>query len=152
MVLRIETLRVSNDPALETLALPQHSHPGDAGLDLRSDVDVTIKAGGGRTLVSTGIAVAIPDGYAGFIHPRSGLAYKYGVTVLNAPGLIDSGYRGELKVLLVNTDPDNDFVITRGERIAQLVIQSYESVELSEVDSFSGESIRGEGGFGSTGK
>jgi dUTP pyrophosphatase len=101
-------------------------------------------------LVPTGISIAIPDGYAGFIQPRSGLAYKHGVTVLNTPGLIDSGYRGELKVLLVNTDPTEDFEVKRGERIAQLVIQTYEQVNLVEVDELP-DSERGLGGFGSTG-
>ena len=98
----------------------------------------------------TGISIAIPDGYAGFLQPRSGLAYKHGVTVLNSPGLIDSGYRGELKVLLINTDPTVDFEVVRGERIAQLVIQSYEQVNFEEVDELP-DSERGLGGFGSTG-
>lgn len=107
-------------------------------------------AGGGRSLVGTGISIAIPDGYAGFLQPRSGLAYKHGVTVLNTPGLIDSGYRGELKVLLINTDPSTDFEVTRGERIAQLVIQAYEQVNFVEVETLP-DSERGLGGFGSTG-
>ena len=111
---------------------------------------MTLPAGGGRALVPTGISIAIPDGYAGFIQPRSGLAYKHGVTVLNSPGLIDSGYRGELKVLLVNTDPSADFEVTRGERIAQLVIQAYEQVNFVEVETLP-DSERGLGGFGSTG-
>lgn len=98
----------------------------------------------------TGLSIAIPDGFAGFIQPRSGLAYKHGVTVLNSPGLIDSGYRGELKVLLINTDPETDFEVTRGERVAQLVIQAYEQLSFVEVDELV-ESTRGEGGFGSTG-
>jgi dUTP pyrophosphatase len=101
-------------------------------------------------LVPTGISIAIPDGFAGFVHPRSGLAYKHGVTVLNTPGLIDSGYRGELKVLLINTDPETDFHVVRGERIAQLVIQAYEQVSFVEVDDLP-DSERGLGGFGSTG-
>ena len=132
------------------LELPAHATPGDAGVDLRASVDITIAAGGGRALVPTGISIAIPDGYAGFIQPRSGLAFKHGVTVLNTPGLIDSGYRGELKVLLINTDPTTDFEITRGERIAQLVIQAYEQVNFVEVDDLP-DSERGLGGFGSTG-
>ena len=111
---------------------------------------MTIAAGGGRALVPTGISIAIPDGYAGFIQPRSGLAYKHGVTVLNTPGLIDSGYRGELKVLLINTDPTTDFEVVRGERIAQLVIQAYEEVNFEEVQNLP-DSERGLGGFGSTG-
>jgi len=101
-------------------------------------------------LVPTGISIAIPDGYAGFIQPRSGLAYKHGVTVLNTPGLIDSGYRGELKVLLINTDPETDFEVKRGERVAQLVIQAYEQVNFVEVQELP-DSERGLGGFGSTG-
>ena len=107
------------------LELPAHAKPGDAGVDLRSSIDVTLSAGGGRALVPTGLSIAIPDGYAGFVQPRSGLAFKHGVTVLNTPGLIDSGYRGELKVLLVNLDPTEDFEVVRGERVAQLVIQAY---------------------------
>lgn len=136
-----------NDPTLE---LPAHATAGDAGADLRASEDVTLPAGGGRALVPTGISIAIPDGYAGFIQPRSGLAYKHGVTVLNTPGLIDSGYRGELKVLLINTDPTNDFVVQRGERIAQLVIQAYEELNFVEVEELP-DSERGTGGFGSTG-
>lgn len=138
---------VRNHPDLE---LPGHAKPGDAGVDLRASEDVTLPAGGGRSLVGTGISVAIPDGYAGFLQPRSGLAFKHGVTVLNTPGLIDSGYRGELKVLLINTDPEQAFEVRRGERIAQLVIQAYEQVNFVEVESLS-DSERGDGGFGSTG-
>ncbi|MGY9081538.1 MAG: dUTP diphosphatase [Acidimicrobiales bacterium] len=132
------------------LELPAHATPGDAGVDLRASEDVVIAAGGGRALVPTGISIAIPDGFAGFIQPRSGLAYKHGVTVLNTPGLIDSGYRGELKVLLINTDPETEFHVVRGERIAQLVIQAYEQVSFVEVDDLV-DSERGLGGFGSTG-
>ena len=132
------------------LPLPKYAKEGDAGCDLLSAEDLTIKAGGGRALVPTGLALAIPEGYAGFVQPRSGLAVKNGVTVLNTPGLIDSGYRGELKVLLINTDPSEPFDIVRGERIAQLVIQKVEQVEFDEVDSLP-SSERGEGGFGSTG-
>lgn len=124
---------------------------GDAGVDLRSAVDVVMAPGGRRELVPTGLAIAIPPGYAGFVQPRSGLALKYGVTVLNSPGLIDSGYRGELKVLLINTDPVESFEIKRGERIAQLVIQAVETVSFDEVDELN-ESERGAGGFGHTGR
>ncbi len=131
--------------------LPAYAKPGDAGLDLCANVDVTLAPGGGRELVPTGLAIAIPEGYAGFVQPRSGLALKHGVTCLNTPGLIDSGYRGELKVLLVNTDPSEQFEIRRGERIAQLVIQAVEHVTLVEVDELS-ESERGDGGFGHTGR
>ncbi len=133
------------------LPLPEYAKPGDAGVDLRATEDVTLAPGGGRGLVPTGVAVAIPRGYAGFIQPRSGLAFKHGVTVLNSPGLIDSDYRGELKVLLVNTDPTSPFEVTRGERIAQLVIQAVEHVDFVEVDSLD-ETERGEGGFGHTGR
>ena len=136
------------DPALP---LPEYAKPGDAGVDLRATEDVTLEPGGGRGLVPTGVAVAIPRGYAGFIQPRSGLAFQHGVTVLNSPGLIDSDYRGELKVLLVNTDPSTPFQVTRGERIAQLVIQAVEHVDFVEVDSLD-ETERGEGGFGHTGR
>ena len=134
----------------QELELPAHAKPGDAGVDLRASVDVTLAAGGGRELVPTGISIAIPDGYAGFVQPRSGLALKHGVTVLNSPGLIDSGYRGELKVLLVNTDPNQPFEVRRGERVAQLVIQRYEQVNFVEFAELP-ESERGVGGFGSSG-
>ena len=113
--------------------------------------DVELPPGGGRALVPTGIAIAIPHGYAGFVQPRSGLALAHGVTCLNTPGLIDSGYRGELKVLLVNTDPVEAFIVTRGERIAQLVVQAVEQVRFVEVDDLDA-SDRGSGGFGSTGR
>jgi dUTP pyrophosphatase len=136
------------------LPLPSYARPGDAGLDLLAREDVLLAPGGGRALVATGIAVAIPEGHAGFIQPRSGLALKHGVTCLNTPGLIDSGYRGELKVLLVNTDPTEPFQVTRGERIAQLVVQKVDHAVLEVVEDFDhlGESHRGEGGFGHTGR
>lgn len=133
------------------LPLPAYAKPGDAGVDLRATEAVTLLPGGGRALVPTGVAVAIPRGYAGFVQPRSGLALKHGVTVLNTPGLIDADYRGELKVLLINTDPAEPFVIERGERIAQLVIQAVEHVDFVEVDELD-ETERGEGGFGHTGR
>jgi dUTP pyrophosphatase len=132
------------------LALPTYAKPGDAGVDLRAREDAVLAAGGGRALVPTGVAVAIPAGYAGFVQPRSGLALQHGVTCLNTPGLVDSGYRGELKVLLVNTDPVEDFEVRRGERIAQLVIQPVARATLVEVRELEG-SQRGTGGFGSTG-
>ena len=132
------------------LPLPAYAKLGDAGCDLLASENVTLTAGGGRALVPTGIAIAIPQGWAGFVQPRSGLALKHGVTCLNTPGLIDSGYRGELKVLLVNTDPAEDFEITRGERIAQLVIQRVEQVSFVEVEQLP-DSERGAGGFGHTG-
>ena len=132
------------------LPLPKYAKPGDAGCALLAAEDVTLEPGGGRALVATGIAIAIPEGYAGFIQPRSGLAAKNGITCLNTPGLIDSGYRGELKVLLVNTDPNDSFNVVRGERIAQLVIQRVETAEFEELDALPATK-RGEGGFGSTG-
>ncbi len=133
------------------LPLPEYAKPGDAGVDLRAREAITLKPGGGRALVPTGIALALPKGYAGFVQPRSGLALKHGVTCLNTPGLIDAGYRGELKVLLINTDPTEPFEIQRGERIAQLVIQAVEQVDFVEVEELD-ESDRGAGGFGHTGR
>lgn len=133
------------------LPLPQYAKAGDAGVDLVATEDVELAPGGGRGLVPTGIAVAIPRGHAGFIQPRSGLAFRHGVTVLNTPGLIDADYRGELKVLLVNTDPVEPFLVTRGERIAQLVVQAVEHVQFREVDELDATD-RGEGGFGHTGR
>ena len=130
------------------LPLPVYAKPGDAGLDLRASEAASI-APGERRLVPTGLAVAIPDGHAGFVLPRSGLAMQKGVTVLNAPGLIDSGYRGELKVLLINHGAEA-IVIERGERIAQLVIQPVADARLLEVERLP-DSARGQGGFGSTG-
>ena len=130
--------------------LPARAHPGDAGLDLHAAEDVTLKPGE-RASVATGIAIAIPDGYAGFVVPRSGLGAKHGIGVVNAPGLIDSGYRGEIRVLLVNLDPNEAFELRRGERIAQLVIQHVEEASLREVSELPA-SARGEGGFGSTGR
>ena len=132
------------------LVMPAYATPGDAGADLVAAEALTIAPAGGRALVPTGAAIAIPDGYAGFVQPRSGLALRNGVTCLNSPGLIDSGYRGELKVLLINTDPSEPFGIARGDRIAQLVIQRVEQADFVEVDELP-ESTRGEGGFGSTG-
>jgi dUTP pyrophosphatase len=136
------------------LPLPTYARPGDAGLDLLAREDARLEPSGGRALVATGIAVAIPEGHAGFIQPRSGLALKHGVTCLNTPGLIDSGYRGELKVLLVNTDPTEAFEVRRGERIAQLVIQAVVHADLHVVADFDHleESHRGDGGFGHTGR
>jgi dUTP pyrophosphatase len=133
------------------VAVPAYAKPGDAGLDLCATESIKLLPGGGRALVPTGMAIAIPEGYAGFVQPRSGLALKHGVTCLNTPGLIDSGYRGELKVLLINTDPSEPFEITRGERIAQLVVQRVEQVVFREVGELD-ESDRGDGGFGHTGR
>jgi dUTP pyrophosphatase len=131
--------------------LPAYAQQGDAGLDLLAREDVVLEPGGGRALVPTGLAIALPEGYAGFVQPRSGLALKHGVTCLNTPGLIDSGYRGELRVILVNTDPAEAYTVTRGERIAQLVVQAVERVNLLEVDVLD-ESSRGADGFGSSGR
>jgi len=129
--------------------LPTRAHPGDAGLDLRAVEAVTL-APGARASVSTGLAVEIPDGQAGLVLPRSGLAARHGVTIVNAPGLIDSGYRGELRVLLLNTDPQAPFAVQAGDRIAQLVLVVIEAPEPVEVRSLT-DSARGVGGFGSSG-
>jgi len=132
------------------LPTPSYAKPGDAGADVYSRIDCEIKAGE-RVLVPTGIAIAMPDGYAAFAHPRSGLAIKYGVGIVNAPGTIDAGYRGELQMILINHDPKESFFIKRGDRIAQLVFQKVERAEFIEVAELPG-SDRGSGGFGSTGK
>ena len=133
------------------LPLPAYARPGDAGIDLMARSQTVLPAGGGRALVPTGVAVALPDGYAGLVLPRSGLALHHGVTCLNTPGLVDSGYRGELKVLLVNTDPRDDFTVERGTRIAQLFVLAVDGVQLAEVASLD-PSTRGDRGFGSTGR
>jgi dUTP pyrophosphatase len=132
------------------LALPAYARPGDAGLDLLARQGVVLAPGGGRALVPTGVAVAIPEGYAGFVLPRSGLALRFGVTIANAPGLIDAGYRDELKVVLLNTDPHDPYEVHRGDRIAQLVVQPVEECRLVERPTLDGEN-RG-GGFGHTGR
>jgi len=133
------------------LPLPSYAHLGDAGADLVAREGAVLAAGGGRALVPTGVAIALPEGWAGFVQPRSGLALKHGVTCLNSPGLIDCGYRDELKVLLVNTDPKHDYEVHRGDRIAQLVVQRVENVAFSVVDELP-DTSRGGGGFGSTGR
>ena len=133
------------------LPLPAHAHPGDAGADLVAREDATIEAGGGVALVPTGVAIAIPDGYAGFVLPRSGLALKHSVTVLNAPGLIDSGYRDEVRVVLVNHHPFERYEVRRGDRIAQLVVQRVEELVVDVVDELP-PATRDLGGFGSTGR
>ena len=132
--------------------VPAYAHPGDAGADLTANESVLLRAGGGRALVGTGIRVAIPEGFAGFVLPRSGNALKFGITCLNTPGLIDSGYRGELKVLLVNLDPSTDHTVEVGDRIAQLVIQQVAHATFEPVDQFDEETARSQGGFGSTGR
>jgi dUTP pyrophosphatase len=145
-VLEIPLRRLDPD-----LPLPGYAHPGDAGADLCAREGALLRAGGGRALVPTGFAVALPPGYAGFVQPRSGLALRHGVTCLNTPGLIDCGYRDELKVLLVNTDPEADYEVHRGDRIAQLVVQAVEAVRWAVVDELPDTSRAG-GGFGSTGR
>lgn len=136
------------DPDLD---LPAYAKPGDAGLDLVAREAVRLEPAGGRALIPTGIAFALPLGYAGFVQPRSGLALKHGITCLNTPGLIDSGYRDELKVLLVNLDPTEPFDIARGDRIAQLVVQAVAHVAWEPVEVLP-DSERGAGGFGHTGR
>ena len=131
------------------LPLPAYAHPGDAGADLVAAEDVVL-APGERRLVPTGIAIALPDGYVGLVHPRSGLAHRLGVTVLNAPGTVDAGYRGEIKVNLVNHDPAATVKISRGDRIAQLLVQRVEQAVFRPVDELP-ETVRGAGGHGSTG-
>ena len=134
------------------LGVPAYARPGDAGADLIARHDVVLPARGGRALVPTGVAVAIPEGHAGLVLPRSGLALRHGVTCLNAPGLIDAGYRGELQVLLVNHDPVSDYAVSRGDRIAQLVIVRVEEAAFDPVPAEGlGEATRGSGGFGHTG-
>ena len=145
MPVRIEVQRL--DPELP---LPRQQHTDDAGYDLHARERVEIAPHGGRALVPTGLAIAIPSGYAGFVLPRSGLALKHGITCLNTPGLIDPLYRGELKVLLVNTDPSEPFTVERGDRIAQLVIQAVEQVDWQEVEALD-TTERDTFGFGSTG-
>lgn len=147
MVERVEIPVIRLDPELP---LPSYAHPGDAGVDLVAREDAVVRANGGRVLVPTGIALALPLGHAGFVLPRSGLALKHGVTVANGPGLIDCAYRGEIKVVLLNTDPNDDYRVQRGDRIAQLVVQRVNEVVWKEVDSLDGED-RG-GGFGHSGR
>lgn len=141
-----EVLITRMDP---DLPLPSYGHPGDAGLDLVSRGDHVI-APGERALVATGIAIALPPGYVAFVHPRSGLALKHGVGLVNGPGTVDAGYRGEISVILINHDPHIEFRISRGDRIAQLVVQQVAHARLVEVSALPG-SHRGIGGFGSTG-
>ena len=131
------------------LPAPAYARPGDAGADLRSAIDVTL-APGERAMVPTGIAIALPDGHAAFVHPRSGLAIKHGLSMVNTPGTIDAGYRGEISVLLINHDPREPVDIKRGDRIAQLVIQKVEQAAFVETAELP-DSSRGAGGFGSTG-
>ena len=143
----VEVLITRLDPELP---LPRYAKGGDAGADIVSRVDITL-APGERALVPTGIAIALPDGYVALVHPRSGLAIKHGVTMVNAPGTVDAGYRGELQVILINHDKSESVSFKRGDRIAQLVIQQVERAEFVEVRELPG-SGRGSGGFGSTGR
>ena len=131
------------------LPVPAYAHPGDAGADLLATSVVTLKPGE-RAVVGTGIAIALQDGYAAFVHPRSGLAARHGVTLVNAPGTVDAGYRGEIMVCLINLDTSAEVTLRRGDRIAQLVIQRVEKARFVEVERLPG-SARGEGGYGSTG-
>lgn len=142
----VEVLLHLLDPDLPP---PAYAHPGDAGADLVARVDVVLEPGH-RASVPTGVAIALPDGYAAFVHPRSGLAARHGVTTLNGPGTVDAGYRGEILVTLVNTDPEQAVTLRRGDRIAQLVVQRVERARFVPVASLPG-SARGAGGHGSTG-
>ncbi|MEY3805921.1 MAG: deoxyuridine 5-triphosphate nucleotidohydrolase [Actinomycetota bacterium] len=144
-MLDIQLLRLDPD-----LPLPSYAHQGDAGVDLYARHDAVISPGGGRELIPTGIAIALPIGYAGFVLPRSGLALKHGISVVNAPGLIDAHYRGEIKVVLLNTDSTRPYHVSRGDRIAQLVVQRVEEVVWTEVTSLD-DNDRG-GGFGHSGR
>lgn len=134
----------------ESVDIPSYASAGDAGADLQSTENVTL-APGERRLVSTGIAIAMQPGFVGLIHPRSGLAAKHGITVVNAPGTIDAGYRGEIKVCLLNTDSDNAYEIKKGDRIAQIVFQRFTTADFIEVKELP-STMRGDGGFGSSGK
>jgi dUTP pyrophosphatase len=140
----IQVLRL--DPELP---LPAYAHPGDAGADLVTTVDVTL-APGERALVPTGVALALPDGFVAFVQPRSGLAARHGVSIVNTPGTVDAGYRGEIKVLLVNHDPAEPVTLHRGDRVAQLVVQRFERARFVPVERLP-DSARGSGGYGSTG-
>ena len=142
--LEISVVRL--DPGLP---LPSYAHPGDAGADLHTTVDITV-APGERALVPTGLSIALPDGYVALVHPRSGLAARHGLSIVNTPGTVDAGYRGEIKVLLINHDPAEPVTLARGDRIAQLVVQRFERARFVEVEVLP-DSPRGAGGYGSTG-
>lgn len=142
--LDVQVVRLDPD-----LPLPSYVHPGDAGADLLTTVDVTLGPGE-RGLVPTGIAIALPEGYVALVHPRSGLAARHGVSIVNAPGTVDAGYRGEISVVLINHDPIEAVSLRRGDRIAQLVVQRFERARFVEVDELP-VSVRGAGGYGSTG-
>lgn len=142
----VEVQLMRLDPGLP---LPLYAHPGDAGADLHLAADTVLQPGE-RRLVGTGVAIALPEGYVGLVHPRSGMAARHGLGIVNAPGTVDAGYRGEIKVCLINTDPTTPIELTRGDRIAQLVIQQVSRAEFVPVSQLPG-SIRGSGGYGSTG-
>lgn len=142
--LPVQVVRLDAD-----LPLPSYAHPGDAGADLLTTVDVRLEPGE-RALVPTGIAIALPTGYVALVHPRSGLAARHGVSIVNTPGTVDAGYRGEVKVLLVNLDPREPVELRRGDRVAQLVVQRVERARFVEVAALP-SSLRGDGGYGSTG-
>jgi dUTP pyrophosphatase len=144
------TVRVLITRLDPSVPLPKYGKPGDAGADIASRVDMVLKAGE-RALIPTGLSIALPAGYVALVHPRSGLAIKHGISMVNTPGTVDASYRGELQVILINHDLHEDFVINKGDRIAQLVIQKFEVAEFLEVDSLPGTD-RGTGGFGSTGR
>src|ERR1700691_1169663 len=146
LAMEILTTRLHPDAVI-----PLYANDGDAGCDLVAVESCTLRAGGGRALVATGLAVAIPEGHGGFVLPRSGLASRHGVTCANAPGLIDPGYRGELKVALVNLDPEHDYEVTKGDRIAQLVVMAVDRSDFELVNELP-EATRGEGEFGSSGR
>ncbi|SEL02343.1 dUTP diphosphatase [Nonomuraea pusilla] len=143
----VEVLIQRLDPGLP---LPSYAHPGDAGADLYAAEDAELLPGE-RAVIGTGVSIALPDGYAAFVHPRSGLAARHGVTLVNAPGTVDAGYRGEIRVTLINTDAKEPFRVRRGDRVAQLVVQRVERVAFYEVERLPG-SARGADGFGSTGR
>ncbi len=144
MKVKVKVKRI--DPELP---LPRTENPGDAGVDLYSSIDIVLKPGE-RAVVPTGLAISLPSGFAAFIQPRSGLAVNHGITIVNTPGLIDSGYRGEIKVILLNTDSNQSFQIKKGDKIAQMVVQQIAEVDWEEVEELD-KTQRGTGGFGSTG-
>jgi dUTP pyrophosphatase len=146
---RVAPVEVLLDRLDPDLPVPAHAHPGDAGVDLCCTADVRLDPGE-RAVVGTGVAVALPEGYAGFVHPRSGLAARSGLSIVNAPGTVDAGYRGEIRVCLINHDPREPVLLRRGDRIAQLVVQRVERVRFVEVTELP-PSVRGTGGYGSTG-
>lgn len=143
------TLEIALQRLDRELPAPAYAHPGDAGADLLTTVDVTL-APGERALVPTGIAIALPYGYVALVHPRSGLAARHGLSIVNTPGTVDAGYRGEIKVLLINLDPHEPITLRRGDRVAQLIIQRVETARFVDVEVLPG-SVRGTGGYGSTG-